>query len=239
MSQNLVAINIRETSTTQQHKIGTRYVVPGDEDRKIYRYALAGASALDPGKLCVNSDVDSDVVNKTVARTYAAGTLEVIIDSAGAVAADEYRGGTLTISDATGEGVNMRVSGNTVTTGAAELTVYLDEPCPVALTIDVSEATLLRSPWYGVVVSATDQADMPVGVPNVTIAANAYGWLQTRGECAGWADTGGFTKGQTLTIGAATAGGIENLDAAGEALVGVAYEAGTATEYRSVYLQID
>ncbi len=238
MSQNLVSINVRETSTVQQHKIGTRYVVPADEDRKIYRYALAGASALDPGKLCVNSDVDSDVVNKTVARTYAAGTLEVIIDAAGAVAADEYRGGTLTISDATGEGVSMRVSGNTVTSGAAELTVYLDEPCPVALTIDVSEATLLRSPWYGVVISATDQADMPVGVPNVTIAAGSYGWLQTRGECAVWADEA-VAKGLALTTGTGTAGQVEALDAAGEVAIGVALEALVDTEYRAAYLSID
>jgi hypothetical protein len=238
MSQNLVEINVRETSATQQHDIGTRYVMPGDEDQRIYRYTLAGATALDPGKLVVNSDVDSDVVNKTVARTYAAGTREIIIDSAGAVTADEYRGGTLAISDATGEGVLMRVSGNTALSGAGELTVYLKEPCPVALTIDVSEATLLRNPWYGVVISATDQADMPVGIPNVTIAANEYGWVQTRGECAGWADEA-FAKGAMLTIGTGTAGQIEALDAAGEPLVGVAMEAAADTEYRAVYLQID
>lgn len=234
----LVSINVRETSTVQQHRIGTRYVMDGDDDRKIYRYALAGASALDPGKLCVNSDVDSDVVNKTVARTYAAGATEIIIDSAGAVAADEYRGGTLTISDATGEGVAMRVSGNTVLSGAGELTVYLDEPCPVALTIDVSEATLLRSPWYGVVISATDQADMPVGVPNVSIAAGSYGWLQTRGECAVWADEA-VAKGLALTIGTGVAGQVEALDAAGEFQIGVAMEALVDTEYRAAYLTID
>lgn len=238
MSQNLIAINVRETSTTKQHEVGTRYVMAGDEDQKVYRYALAGASALDPGKLCVNSDVDSDVVNKTVARTYAAGTKEVIIDSAGAVTADEYAGGTLTISDATGEGVSMRVSGNTALSGAGELTVYLKEPCPVALTIDVSEATLLRNPWYGVVISATDQADMAVGVPNVSIAAGSYGWLQTRGECAVWADEA-VAKGLALTIGTGTAGQVEALDAAGEVQIGVAMEALVDTEYRAAYLSID
>lgn len=238
MSQNLIAINVRETDATQQHKIGTRYVMGEDEDRRIYRYVKAGATALDPGKLVVNSDVDSDVINKTVARTYAAGTQEVIIDSAGAVTADEYRGGTLAISDATGEGVLCRVSGNTALSGAGELTVYLEEPVPVALTIDVSEASLLRSPWYGVVISATDQADMPVGVPNVTIAANEYGWVQTRGECAVWADEA-VAKGLALTIGTGTAGQVEALDAAGEFQIGVALEALVDTEYRAAYLTID
>ena len=238
MSQNLIAINVRETNATQQHEIGTRFVLNADEDQRVYRYVLAGATALDPGKLVVNSDVDSDVVNKTVARTYAAGTKEIIIDAAGAVAANEYRGGTLSISDATGEGVLMRVAGNTATTGAAELTVYLKEPCPVALTIDVSEATLLRNPWYGVVISATDQADMPVGVPNVTIAANEYGWVQTRGECAVWADEA-VAKGLALTTGTGTAGQVEALDAAGEVQIGVALEALVDTEYRAAYLSID
>lgn len=234
----LIALNVRETSTTKQHEVGTRYVADGDEDQKVYRYVLAGATALDPGKLVVNSDVDSDVVNKTVARTYAAGTTTVIIDSAGAVAADEYAGGTLTISDATGEGVSCRVSGNTVLTGAGELTVYLKEPVPVALTIDVSEATLLRNPWYGVVISATDQADMPVGVPNVAIAANAYGWVQTRGECAVLADEA-VAKGLALTTGTGVAGAVEALDAAGEVQIGVALEALVDTEYRAAYLSID
>ncbi len=238
MSQNLIAINVRETNATQQHEIGTRHVLAADEDQKVYRYTLAGATALDPGKLCVNSDVDSDVINKTVARTYAAGTTEIIIDSAGAVAANEYRGGTLAISDATGEGVNMRVSGNTALGGAGELTVYLKEPCPVALTIDVSEASLLRNPWYGAVISATDQADMPVGVPNVTIAANEYGWVQTRGECAVWADEA-VAKGLALTTGTGTAGQVEALDAAGEVQIGVALEALVDTEYRTAYLSID
>lgn len=238
MSQNLIAINTRETSTTKQHNVGTRYVQGKDDDQRIYRYTLAGASALDPGKLVVNSDVDSDVVNKTVARTYAAGTTTVIIDAAGAVAADEYADGTLTISDATGEGVSCRVAGNTVLTGAGELTVYLKEPVPVALTIDVSEATLLRNPWYGTVISATDQADLPVGVPNVTIAAGSYGWVQTRGECAVLADEA-VAKGLELTIGTGVAGAVEAVDAAGEAKIGTAYEALVDTEYRAVYLSID
>ena len=238
MSQNLIAINVRETSTVKQHEVGTRYVMAGDEDQKVYRYTLAGATALDAGKLVVNSDVDSDVINKTVARTYAAGTKEVIIDSAGAVAADEYAGGTLTISDATGEGVSCRVSGNSLLTGAGELTVYLKEPVPVALTIDVSEASLLRNPWYGAVISATDQADMALGVPNVAIAANAYGWVQTRGECAVLADEA-VAKGLALTIGTGVAGAVEALDAAGEVQIGQALEALVDTEYRAAYLSID
>lgn len=223
-------------STTSSRVSGIRLGEVGvTVDGRVYRYAQAGGTDLDPGKLTVNADANADVVNKTVARTYAAGTQEVIIDAGGAIAADAYIDGTLAISDATGEGVLSRVVGNSVTTGAAELTVYLQEPIPVALTIDVSEATLLKSPWDDIVISATDQADQPVGVPNVTIDDADYGWVQTGGMCAVWADEA-VTRGQALTIGTGTAGQVEALDAAGEPQIGIATIALVDTEYRQAYL---
>lgn len=230
--------DIRTTTTSRVNgvKLGEVAVTV---DGRVYRYAQAGATDLDPGKLCVNADANADVVNKTVARTYTVAGLrstpEVIIDAGGAITADDYRDGTLAITDATGEGVLSRVTGNTATSGAAELTVYLAEPIPVALTIDVSEATLLKSPWDDIVISATDQADQPVGVPNVTMDDADYGWVQTGGMCAVWADEA-VTRGQALTIGTGTAGQVEALDAAGEPQIGIATIALVDTEYRQAYL---
>lgn len=233
--QSLVAINTRETSTVKQHVLGTKYE---DEYGRIYRYARAGATALDPGKLVVNADSDADGTNRTVARTYAAGAKEIIVDAGGAVAADAFADGTLTVNDATGEGVTVEVAGNTVTTGAAEMTVTLKEPIPVALTVDVSEVTLQKSPWDAVVISATDKADMPVGVPNVAVAIDAYCWVQTRGTCATLVDTDSTVKGDMLTIGDAVAGTVSTA-IAGDPLVGVAQMAGVAGEYQPAFLQID
>jgi hypothetical protein len=236
MSQSTgIAINIRETSSVKAHTLGTIY-----EDRfgNLYRYTRAGAVALDPGKLVVNADSDTDGTNVTVARTYAAGVTEVIVDAAGAVAENAFADGTFTVSDATGEGFTCVVIGNTSTSGAGEMTVSLAQPTTVALTIDVSEATLQKSPWDAVLVSITDQADMPVGVPNVAIAADNYGWVQTRGTCAVLADEA-VTKGQALTTGTGVAGAVEALDAAGEPQIGVAQMALVDTEYRPAYLCID
>src|SRR3990167_7915198 len=68
-------------------------------------------------------------------------------------------------TDATGEGgASYLVESNTVTSGAAEMTVVLAEPTEVALTIDVSEASLTANPWSGVLVSIADQLDMAVGI---------------------------------------------------------------------------
>lgn len=231
----LTASNFRETSSAKQHPLGTK---ARDVFGRVYRYVKAGASNLAAGKLVVNADSDTDGTNKTVARTYAAGATEIIVDAGGAIAANAFEDGTLTVNDATGEGVTCFVAGNTVTTGAAEMTVYLKEPMPVALTIDVSEVTLQKSPWDEVVISATDQADMPVGVPNVAITASEYGWVQTRGSCAVLWDEA-VAKGLAVTIGTGVAGAVEALDGAGEVQVGVAQMAGVDTEYQPAFLMID
>jgi hypothetical protein len=95
-----------------------------------------------------------------------------------------------------------------------------------------------KNPWSAAVISVTDQADMPVGIPNVTITAAYYGWLQTKGVCSAFADES-ITAGLSLTTGTGVAGALEALDAAGEPLVGVALVAGVDDEYRAVSLMID
>lgn len=224
------------SSSAPGEKLGQ---LAGTSDGRFYRLSLAGATALSPGKLTVNEDADTDVVNKTVAATVAAGATSVVLNSAGAVTANFYVGGYLTVNDATGEGISYYVTGNTGLSAAGELTVYLKEPLAVGLTVSVSEVTLVSSPFANTVISATDQADMPVGVPNVSVTAANYYWSQVGGICSVLVDTGGFTKGQALTIGAATAGAVENLDAAGEPQIGVAVLAGTATEYQPAWLSIN
>jgi hypothetical protein len=232
---NLIAINTREVSTSKQHAIGEKYV---DEFQKVYRYVKNGAAALDAGKLVVTADADANVVDKFVARTYAVGAKEIIVDVSGAIVADAYADGTITISDATGEGVNYRVTGNTATAGAGEMTVSLAEPLTQALTVDVSQYSLIKNTFDSVVISATDQADMAVGVPNVAIAANAFGWVQTGGICATLADEA-VTRGLALTIGTGVAGAVEAADGVGEQIVGVAQDTLVDTEYRSVFLKIE
>ncbi len=207
-------------------------------DGRVYRWSQAGGATLAPGKINVAATVNTDVTNKTVARTYDAGVNQVIVDAAGAIAADAYADGFLTINDATGEGISYLVASNTVTAGAAELTVNLAEPTATALTIDVSEATLTKNPWDDIVISVADQLDMAVGIANVSLTTLYYGWVQTRGLCSALADES-YAIGQNLTIGSSVVGALEANDAAGEQNVGVAIVAGVDTEYREVFLTID
>lgn len=239
MSNAVAMIGEQDVRTVASAQGGTEIGQLGmTPDGKTYRYALAAATALDPGKLCVNADVDTDVVNKTVAATVAAGSFSVVLDAAGAVTLDFYKGGYLTVNDATGEGINYYVEGNTATTGAAEMTVSLSEPLKVGLTVDVSEVTLTQHPYAGIVISATDQADMPVGVPNVTVALSSYAWVQTGGACSVLWDEA-VAKGLALTTGTGVAGAVEALDAAGEPQIGIASQAGVDTEYQTAWLTLN
>lgn len=204
-------------------------------DGRTFRYAKAGASNLAVAELQVNADADTNVVNKTVAATVAAGQVNVLVNVSGTVVADAYKGGYFTVNDATGEGVSYLVAGNTGRTGSGTITVNLAEPLTIGLTVSVSEYTLTVNPYSGVVVSATDQADQPVGVPNVAVTAAYYCWLQTGGICSVLWDEA-VAKGLALTIGTGTAGAVEALDAAGEFQIGVATMAGVDTEHQPAYL---
>jgi hypothetical protein len=207
-------------------------------DGKFYAFTKAGAANLATGKLTVNADADANVVNKTVARTTAAGAMTVIVDAAGAVVADAYADGVFTVSDATGEGHDYLVVGNSAVAGAGEVTLMLAEPLIEALTIDVSEYTLVKSLYDGVVISATDQADAPAGVPNTAVTAAYYFWNQIRGRGAVLADEA-VARGLALTTGTGVAGAVEALDAAGEPQIGVATEALVDTEFTSAFLSIN
>jgi len=227
--------DFRVNSSTKQETIGAYAETP---DGRGYRYSLAGGVALSPGKICVAATVDTNVTNVTVAATAAIGATKVTLDAGGAITADTYQDGYLTVNDATGEGASYLVRNHPATTGAAELTVNLVDPIKVALVTDTSEVTLTANPWSGVLISIADQLDMGVGVPNNTITAAYYGWLQTKGVCSVLADET-IAIGQNVAIGSSTVGAVECADASGEQVLGVAIVAGVDTEYREIYLTID
>lgn len=205
-------------------------------DGRVYRYALAGASNLAAAELQVNADVDTNVVNKTVAAAAAVGVQQVSVNVSGAVVANAYAGGYFTINDATGEGISYYINGNTGASGSGTITVTLREAITVALTTS-SEYTLTVSPFANTVISATDQADQPLGVPNIAVTAANYYWIQTGGVGSVLWDEA-VAKGLALTIGTGTAGAVEALDGAGEPQVGIAYMAGVDTEHQPAYLTL-
>ena len=225
-----------EISSTEKEMVGTlRMDLWGNK----YRYAKAGATALAAGKLTVAADMDTDVENEDVASNAAIGdrTVHLTITST-TIAENYFRGGVLIVNDATGEGHRYPIIYSSAVSAGTAITVTLDDPLQVALVAGTSECTLLASPWMSVVISATDQADFPTGVPMKAVTANYYFWCQTRGDVAVLADEAA-AKGAMLTIGSSVAGAVEAVDAVAEPNVGIAREALTDEEYGLAYLTID
>jgi len=231
----LASSDAHSSGDTQENPLGTLAMTP---DGYLYRYALAGGVTLDPGKLCVPAAIVANHENMSVASAVAVGATKVTVTlGATAATANQYKDGKLVMNDAAGEGIAYRISGHPAAATTANLVVTLAEPVKVALTTS-SQASLIANPWSAILVSVTDQADMAIGVPNVSITNAEYGWVQTRGVCAGLADET-LAIGTALTIGSSVAGAFEVLDAAGEQNLGVSIQAGVDTEYRAVYLMID
>ena len=231
VSQVLSTTGLTEVTSEKQATLGTRGVTA---DGRRFVYAKAGAADLAPGKLAVAADPNSNVVNKAVTAVAPVGSKTVQFTAGAAITADAYADGILQVNDADGEGTSYRITGNT---GGTAVTVTLADPIEVALKKTTSEVSLYKADSDSVVISATDQADLAVGVPLVTIPAGNYGWLQTYGPSAVLADEA-VTRGLEVTIGTGTAGAVEAVDLVGEQVVGVASQALVDTEYSPVFLKI-
>lgn len=231
------AQDFRDISSTKQARLGA---VAETEDGKRYRYALAGGVTLAPGKINVAAAHVANHVNKTVATTTVAGAQSVNVDiGATAVTANQYQDGSLVVNDATGEGILYAVRGHAASAGSAELLINLTDPLETALTVDVSEVSLIASPWSAIIVAPNALAHRVVGVNNVSITNAFYGWVQTRGDCSVLSD-GVITKGAGAILSDAVAGAVEiEVAATVTARVGIAPEATVDTEYRIINLTIE
>lgn len=231
-SQELNAV----TSTQRDIPVGAVGVTA---DGRIFRYALAGAVALDPGKLVTAQAKVANHTNIAVAAPAAVGDKVVQVTvGATAATADQYKDGYLTVIDVAGVGQNLRIAGNSAIGSAGTGYVYLQDPLTVALTTS-SKVSLVYNPWSGVIISASAVALLAVGVPQLTIPIANYGWVQTGGMGSVLSD-GIITKAAGGIISDAVNGAVE-IEVAGTVTqrVSVAPEATVDAKYYPQYLTLD
>jgi hypothetical protein len=224
-------------TATAEHAIGQRV---SDGQGRIFRYAKAGSGAVDRGKLCVAPTVVANHINLSWQTAPAVGARTVYVTLGATLATqDQYKDGWLVVQDGTGEGRAYSISGNLAAASAGTITVFLREAIDTAGALAELNVDLIANPWNGIVISVTDQADQPTGVPLRAVTASYYGFLQTGGPCAVWFDEN-TVNGMLVTTGTGTAGQVELQDAGGEPIVGqVMGNAGVDTEYQVVELLID
>lgn len=234
-SSSVQEYGLHSSDTVSRAKLGTKVET---DDGRVFRYCFNSTAALVAGNVIQAAPVLDNHSNLAVTAT-AVGAKSVTVTLGGtAVAANDYADGYLVVNDVDGEGHTYKIAGNPAqasTTGT--VAIALEDPIKVALTAN-SQVTLIPNPFFKPVIGASAQTGTAVGVAPFALAASAFGWLQSKGVASVLADEA-ITAGKALVMGDSTAGSVSTLNAAGEAQIGVALQAGVDTEFRPVMLSID
>lgn len=224
---------LMRSSAIKEHDLGA---MASDNKGNRYRYILAGATAIVPGKLQQST---ADIANHTnVACAVAALKATSITVTLGATlaTANQYAGGYIIINDVDGQGETYRIGSHPAADASATLALTLEDDIRTATTTN-SQATLVANPYNGVIVHPTTSTGAPVGVGLYDITAAEYGWLQTHGVIACLNDAGTAiglgiapstnTEGAVMTVAATTN------------QIGSAIVAGISTESNPIVIRID
>lgn len=227
---------LMSSSSIQEHELGARAESP---DGRTFRYCLAGATALVPGKLQQAPAEDTAHQNLAVAAAAAIGATSVSVTlGASAATANQYAGGWLVVTTTPGQGYQYKIAAHPASAGSESITVELSDPIAVALTTS-SVVDLVANPYSKVIINPTTLTSAPVGAAVYPIAAGEYGWLQTKGVCTLLAD-GANAVGSNLVASNGTAGAVEDAAAPGaQPLVGTALTGCATGEYGAVLLNLE
>jgi hypothetical protein len=223
-----------DESSTQQHNIGEKMVLP---DGRSFRYVYS-AAAIAAG-LVVSQDVSATCVVEVDGKATAAaiGATSVILTDSGTLGsatANQYQGAYLAITDDDGEGIQYRIKSNTAaSTNAVTFTLF--DGLVVALTTD-SDVAITGDLWYNVVGATAGTDYIMSGVTVRALQANYYGWVQTTGIALILAD-GSIAIGDNLTLSDGVAGAVQLKDAETEPKVGFACFAPDSGGHVQVVLQ--
>jgi hypothetical protein len=231
----------QEENVTSVSRLAPLGSVGRTSDGRIYRYAQAGAVALNAGQAVSTPAKVANHTNIAVAAAVAVGSLSVTA-TLGATAAtqDQYLEGYLVVNDAAGVGSAYRIQGNSATASAGVITVTLVDPIVTALTTS-SKVSLVVNPWSNVVVnpSAAAGALFTAGVPQLAVPAASYAWIQTGGVASVLSD--GIVAKAAGAIASPTVNGALVTEAAATVTqrVAVAIEATVDTKYYPMFLTIE
>ena len=231
------------TNTTKKRALGTILELP---DGREFKYVLNGSGAITSGKLASsaamigNHDMDLTTAAASVGDTSITVTL-----GATAATKDQYADGYIYTNDGTGQGQVYRIASNPEADGSATLAVTLASNDPVSVALDsTTESGLAVNPYSGIVVSPTSVTNRTLGVTATDIAANAYGFVQTKG-LASVLVSGTVVAGEPLRVAGATlAGAAQPLNRDGtdenEQFIGVVHNVVAAnTDNCLAFLNID
>ena len=206
------------TSTTKEHKYGTRMVI-GD---RIFKYGgISSAAAVGAGKIVqASATIAGHDMDLVITAAVAVGGKSITVTTTATDAAEDlYADGYVYINDGAGEGHMYKILSHSAHdySDDADLTLnfYDGDTCAEAITTS-SLAGLMLSPYSNMVVSTAGahgaRTGIVTGVCATEIAASSYGWFQTWGPAAVLCSTTGFVVGNHVRTSDNVAGAVEPLD---------------------------
>lgn len=174
---------ILSSSATQAHNLGAYMET---RDGRGFRYFKNGAVATVPGKVYQGPALDATNMQPSGGLTPAAaavGATEITISSSITLTANQLAGAYMAVVVTPGQGYTYRVKSNTAVSGATGCVVTLEDPIVVALTTS-SRVIFAFNKYNGCVIEPGTPTAAIAGVSTYIVAANEYGWLQTKGPCS-------------------------------------------------------
>ena len=231
------------TNTTKKRSLGTILELP---DGREFKYVLNGSGAITSGKLTSSAAMIGNHDMDLTTAAASVGDTSITVTLGGTAATkDQYADGYIYTNDGTGQGQIYRIASNPAADSSATLAVTLASNDAVSVALDsTTESGLAVNPYSGIVVSPTSITNRTLGVTATDIAANAYGFVQTKG-LANVLVSGTVVAGEPLRVaGATTAGAAMALDRDGsgdnEQEIGVVHNVvAVSTDYCLAFLNID
>lgn len=239
-------IDLYTTTTQQPGPFSVGQLVDGPNG-KAFRFGLVDPNtALVMGNMLQGSVIDTTYTNMAVATAVTAAQVTAgtntlnITNGTATITSQQFEGGSLSIytagTVAIGDEYTILAVSGTLTTGGS-LTVTLDRNLRTAVTTS-AKVNMRRSPWSGMLQSATTVTASCAGTALTAAAAATYTFVQTHGVGAALSDGSSILVGSAVAVPSATAGAVI-LGAAGLANVGQAMQAAAAAHAIGVFFQVD
>lgn len=228
---------ILSSSAVQVHPLGAYMETP---DGRGFRYFKNGAVATVPGKVYQGTPLDATNMQPSGGITPAAaaiGATQVTLSTSLTLTLNQLAGGYMSVDVTPGQGYTYRIAGNTAVSGATGCVVTLEDPLVVALTTS-SRVIFVAHPYSGCVIEPGTPTAAIVGVPPFIVAANEYGWMQTKGA-ASVLFTGTGVAGKAVgSLSGGTSGSCAPCIAATN-IMGYQMATGITGEYAMIQLALD
>lgn len=204
-------------------------------DGREYRFALAGATSLVPGKL-YQAQAETTGWELISIAAAAIGATKIVTTTSITVTLNQLAGGYIIGATTPGQGYMYRIASNTAATSAV-CTITLEDPVQIAFNTG-STVSLVASPFSSIIVTpgSAEGTGTIVGVAVFPVTNAQYGWIQVKGPAAVLAQ-GTIVVGEDVAA-SSTTGGAVVADSSVLSEVGYAMQGITTADYGPIFLNI-